>query len=350
MPREDSYTVSQSQKSLTSLTSRAAEEMYIAHTHPSTATDGGPPVLEMVLQPTSSEPMEYDRNIIRSGSASRGDQYVAARDLILERAASSKVTISDLPYAMNQSVIVDHDVDNSNEGHHPEPLDTTNLVGISAELTAEAENERNDEEEEEEDEDINQLQPPSSARYSPMGFDDEHMDHGYDRITDGYRANRLSPSPQYRSLRSRTATPQADPEEHHKGFGTNRRMGGIQEENYEDMYGRGQYSVSPGIDDDNPSGSQSQRGDTPKGRNGNNRSIASIYHNPQEVRSPSNAYQWIEKTLRECDPDMWHVYLDNFKRNKVSDDTLKFLKDSDWKELIPVIGTRRLVMSKCDMM
>merc|ERR1712014_143126 len=108
---------------------------------------------------------------------------------------------SNLPIAMNQSVIVDpldgqysdHKMDDElNEGHrYPhDPMDTANLIGIntsSAEKEEEEEedvnienekekeqnglNDLNQEEEaEEEDEDLYHPQPPSASRYSPMGY------------------------------------------------------------------------------------------------------------------------------------------------------------------------------------
>lgn len=323
LPREDSYSASQA--SLTSLTSRAAEEMYIAQTHPSTATDGGPSGADLILQlqPTSSEPLEFDRS-------------AAAHSLVLEHAVHSTMLISD---ANNLPV----DGMDGDEGHHPDDVDTTHLIGVEGS----DDDQNNDDDEEEEDEDIDRLQPPSSARYSPLGYDDRD-DPNYSQCTDGHPRT-ISPSPCYKS---RTVTPEYDVNGKQKGLTTSRmsKMGGIDEESDEEMYGMGQYSVSPGLHENDRPEAQNRRRSTKDGYNGINRSIASLYRDPQSAveRRHDVDFQWIRGALQECDPDTWHVHLENFKRNKVSDHRLRFLKDADWKELIPIIGIRRMVIAKYD--
>jgi len=73
------------------------------------------------------------------------------------------------------------------------------------------------------------------------------------------------------------------------------------------------------------------------------------------IISPSNAtvigidqnYQRIMEILKECDPEDWESYLEKFKKEKLTDDTLTMLLsdsgndiDTFWKELLPPIGIR----------
>jgi len=280
------------------------------------------------LQPTSSEPLEFDRS-----AAAQEHHDAVAHGLVLEHAVNSTMLISEDAH----NVVVD-DMD-GDEGHHPDGLDT--VKGSNDD----------DDEEEEEDEDIHRLQPPSSARYSPLGYDD-HVDQDYDRCTDGHPRT-ISPSPCYKS-RTVTPSPCDDVNGKQKGLATSTRwsgggMGNIDEESDEEMYGMGQYSVSPGLHENECLDAQNVRRHTKDGYSGVSQSIASLYRDPQSsADSEREAFEWIKKALQECDPETWQVHLDNFKRNKVSDRRLRFLKDADWKELIPIIGVRRMVISKYD--
>merc|ERR1712113_877193 len=56
-----------------------------------------------------------------------------------------------------------------------------------------------------------------------------------------------------------------------------------------------------------------------------------------------NEYKWIENTLKKLDKSEWNRYLNNFKKNKITDLRLKHIAFDDkdvWKQLIPEIGVR----------
>ena len=64
---------------------------------------------------------------------------------------------------------------------------------------------------------------------------------------------------------------------------------------------------------------------------------------PGLSRSNSDEYKWIENTLKQCDKDQWELYLEQFKKHKITDDRILYLKDEeDWEEILPEIGIRIL--------
>jgi len=59
-------------------------------------------------------------------------------------------------------------------------------------------------------------------------------------------------------------------------------------------------------------------------------------HNVMKI----DGYQWITMAFLQIDDQDWKQYVNNFKKNKVTENRLADLKNCDLKELIPKIGPR----------
>ena len=56
----------------------------------------------------------------------------------------------------------------------------------------------------------------------------------------------------------------------------------------------------------------------------------------------TNEYEWIQKSLEQCDKLDWQKYLNNFKKHKITDKRIKLFpfQHEIWKILLPEIGVR----------